>query len=307
VRGASYYFDSKKGRMKSITMNNNNGADYNGKKCTSDAIGEAPRRSWPEEPDPTKFWIYQVYERWTYSYMSPLLKKGAKQTLDDGTHLSSEDLHGIPESMQSSNLSQRFWYVGWGEAPCLWHFRASNTCVLTMWCVCIGRRLYEAQAGSKKQLVTTLLRVVAPTFIPAGFCQLVTVFMNVAMPLLVMQLLTLLEQNPGMPLAQKGLPYSVAIFLTVVVHGFAFHRHRHLAMKTGVLLRATVVNVVYEQVLRLTPKGRSGLTSGQVANLVAVDTQKVRAKCAGNPKLNYYTHTFVPLRHSCTKSLKKRT
>jgi hypothetical protein len=186
-------------------------------------------------------------------------------------------------------------------------FLGFDNCVLTKCCVYIGRCLYEAQAGSKKQLVTTLLRVVAPTFIPAGFCQLVTVFMNVAMPLLVMQLLTLLEQNPGMPLARKGLPYSVAIFLTVVVHGFAFHRHRHLAMKTGVLLRATVVNVVYEQVLRLTPKGRSGLTSGQVANLVAVDTQKVRAKCAGNPKLNYYTHTFVPLRHSCTKSLKKRT
>lgn len=122
VRGAFNYFDSKKGRMKSITMNNNNGADCNGKECTSDAIGEAPRRSWPEEPDPTKFWIYQVYERWTYSYMSPLLKKGAKQTLDDGTHLSSEDLHAIPESMQSSNLSKRFWYVGWADASCLWHF-----------------------------------------------------------------------------------------------------------------------------------------------------------------------------------------
>jgi hypothetical protein len=68
-------------------------------------------KGWPEQPDPTKFWIYQVYERWTYSYMSPLLRKGARQTLDDGTHLSSNDLHPIPEAMTSSNLSQQFRYV----------------------------------------------------------------------------------------------------------------------------------------------------------------------------------------------------
>jgi ABC-type multidrug transport system fused ATPase/permease subunit len=137
------------------------------------------------------------------------------------------------------------------------------------------RRLYDEGSGNRKQLVATLLRVAAPTFIPAGFCQLVTVLMNVAMPLFVRELLTLLERNPGENLTRQGLPYSVAIFLTVAVHGLAFHRHRHLAMKTGVLLRATVVNVMYEQVLRLTPRGRSGLTSGQVANLVAVDTQKL--------------------------------
>jgi hypothetical protein len=36
------------------------------------------------------------------------------------------------------------------------------------------------------------------------------------------------------------------------------------------------VDIIYEQVLRLTPRGRAGLTSGEVASLVAVDTQKVR-------------------------------
>jgi hypothetical protein len=80
-------------------------------RAPSAAESSTKTEMWPEQPDPTKFWIYQVYERWTYSYMSPLLKKGARQTLDDGTHLSSNDLHPIPESMKSSNLSQRFWYV----------------------------------------------------------------------------------------------------------------------------------------------------------------------------------------------------
>jgi len=46
-------------------------------------------------------------------------------------------------------------------------------------------------------------------------------------------------------------------------------------MKTGVVLRASVVSILYERVLRLTPRGRAGLTSGEVANLIAVDTQKL--------------------------------
>jgi hypothetical protein len=40
-------------------------------------------------------------------------------------------------------------------------------------------------------------------------------------------------------------------------------------------MRAAVVNIIYEHVLELSPKGRVGLTSGEVANLVAVDTQKL--------------------------------
>jgi len=118
--------------------------------------------------------------------------------------------------------------------------------------------------------------MVSSIFVPAGFCQLVTVFMQIAMPLLVRQLLTVLSNNPGQNVVRQGMPYAVGIFLTVFVNGLATHRHRHLAMKSGVLMRAAVVEILYEQVLRLTPKGRTGLTSGQVANLVAVDTQKVR-------------------------------
>jgi hypothetical protein len=34
--------------------------------------------------------------------------------------------------------------------------------------------------------------------------------------------------------------------------------------------------VIYERVLRLTPRGKTGLTSGEVSTLVAIDTQKVR-------------------------------
>lgn len=46
-------------------------------------------------------------------------------------------------------------------------------------------------------------------------------------------------------------------------------------MKSGVVMRAAVINVLYEHSLKLTPRGRAGLTSGEVTNLIAVDTQKL--------------------------------
>lgn len=99
--------------------------------------------------------------------------------------------------------------------------------------------------------------------------------MQVAMPLLVRELLLVLERYPNQQVYAQGLPYAVGIFATLVVNGFANHRHRQLGMRTGVTIRAAVVSVLYEQVLRLTPRGRTGLTSGEVANLIAVDTQKL--------------------------------
>lgn len=136
-------------------------------------------------------------------------------------------------------------------------------------------RYYGAASGSKRRLVATLWRLAAPTFVPAGFFQLMTVICQVAMPLQVRQLLAVLEANPGEKVIREGLPYAIGVFVTLLVNGICNHRHRHLAMKTGVLMRSAVVAVLYEQVLRLSPKGRMGLTSGEVANHVAVDTQKL--------------------------------
>ncbi|GKY95413.1 hypothetical protein MPSEU_000502800 [Mayamaea pseudoterrestris] len=204
------------------------------------------RLPWPEERRDLSC-IRGMFQRWTYSYMRHVLDAGAKQTLDDGTHLSKENLFAVPTSMESTHLSSLFWQF---------HSR-------------------ESTQTNKRRLMVTLWKLAAPTFIPAGFCQLMTVFCQVAMPLLVRQLLTILEDYPGERVVQLGLPYAVAIFLDLILNGFFNHRQRHLAMKTGVVLRASLITVLYERVLKLTPQGRSGLTSGLVSTLVSVDSQKL--------------------------------
>jgi ABC-type multidrug transport system fused ATPase/permease subunit len=215
-----------------------------GEKHTTDGLA---LDTWPENPQHGGF-LYRTYLRWTYSYMSKVLDKGAQQKkLEGATHLQISDLFQIPSTMDSSYLSRKFW------------------------------EYYDRNKQSKCRLVATLWCLAAPIFVPAGFCQLLTVACQVAMPLLVRELLVVLERshNSQQQTIAQGMPYAIAIFLDLLLNGFGNDRHRHLALKTGVLMRASVVTILYEHVLRLTPKGRSGLTSGEIANLVAVDTQKL--------------------------------
>jgi hypothetical protein len=65
---------------------------------------------WPEETVDTAygFWLYQIYNRWTFAYMGAVLTKGKNQTLKDGTHLTQDDLYRVPAAMRSNVLSEKF-------------------------------------------------------------------------------------------------------------------------------------------------------------------------------------------------------
>ena len=62
---------------------------------------------------------------------------------------------------------------------------------------------------------------------------------------------------------------AIGISAVACLNAFGNHRQRHLALKSGITIRAATVNILYEHVLRLSPKGKVGLTSGEITNLFA--------------------------------------
>mmetsp|Transcript_21961 Transcript_21961/g.32630 ORF Transcript_21961/g.32630 Transcript_21961/m.32630 type:complete len:184 (+) Transcript_21961:97-648(+) len=78
---------------------------------------------WPDEimkNDPTSSatlcartscWIHAIYNRWTYSYMNRIFKKGALQKNNKSaeTQLTQNDLYSIPTTMKASVLGSKFW------------------------------------------------------------------------------------------------------------------------------------------------------------------------------------------------------
>jgi hypothetical protein len=67
---------------------------------------KAELQPWPEEwtEGSSCAYLFREFQKWTYSYMNPLLRKGGKQTLDDGTHLTEDDMFDVPRSMKSEYL-----------------------------------------------------------------------------------------------------------------------------------------------------------------------------------------------------------
>ena len=138
------------------------------------------------------------------------------------------------------------------------------------------KQLDESKETSpRKRLLKILWKIAIPTYIPAGFCELIVVLCGLGLPLLVRELLWVLENNPNKQIIDEGLPYALSIFLLSVLNGLGSNRHRHLALETGIAVRAAIINMIYQHVLNLSPNGKQNLSSGEITNLVAVDTQKL--------------------------------
>eukprot|EP00934_Nitzschia_sp_Nitz4_P008921 Nitzschia sp. Nitz4//scaffold84_size84139//32260//36378//NITZ4_005195-RA/size84139-processed-gene-0.16-mRNA-1//-1//CDS//3329559024//8911//frame0 len=205
---------------------------------------------------------------WSYAYMNVVLARGASQNKEGNSHMSTDDLYVVPKTMHSQALVERF-HKQYVQASTETSPSSSD-------------KSDNASKGSDvrepttvPQLLAVLWPIAKATFVPAGFCELLVVLCGTSIPLLVMQLLKVLEDHPNQAVAKQGLPIAFAIVCVSILNGFVNNRHRHLAMKTGVALRASVVNILYERILELSPAGKNNLTSGEVANLVAVDTQKL--------------------------------
>jgi len=236
------------------------------------AIRDPSLLIWPEDEvnsykticwNPITF-LRTKWRYWTFAYMDVVLDKGAQQNKKNGHYLTSNDLYVVPKEMESIQLAEVFekhYHIipvqDVDQPP------PSHT--------------IDSLRASRRRLLWALWKVGASTFIPAGFCQLLVVICGTALPLLVRELLAVLEeqQQDEKSVVEKGLPLAISIFIVSVFNGFGNHRQRHLAMKTGVALRAAVMNQIYEHVLQLSPTGKKGLTSGEITNLFAVDTQKL--------------------------------
>jgi hypothetical protein len=251
---------------------------------------------WPEDsiiidgddankPKPNVFillvrWTIRMYTIWTYSYMNVILRKGAaaskhhdddnnddsNNSSDDDYHLTSNDLYPVPREMKSLKLVFKF--------ESYWEKLVNNSNSKNT--DSKNTKKPPKVITTKTILLKTLWYISKPTYVPAGIYQLVSTLCISTMPLVVRQLLYVLEDESGnVNVIQEGLIWCCLLTLMTFINGLSNHRHRHQAMKTGIAIRSATVNIIYKHVLLLSPVGKSSLTSGEITNLVAVDCQKL--------------------------------
>jgi len=178
--------------------------------------------------------------------MNRLFTKGAKQKHDKSIQLTQHDLYSIPSNNDASLLNEQFW---------MYYNETNHNFLKTLWLL------------------------VKTTFIPAGICQLIALCAQLSIPLCVMKLLEAIEQDEDTTstssILTNAIIYVILIFILSIINAFMSHRHQFLSYQSGIIIRSAVTCAIYEKALNLSPKGRENLTSGNVTNLVATDTQKL--------------------------------
>jgi len=260
-------------------------------------------------------WIRKfIYDRLYYSYMNTILQKGAKlhkqrkkqreAEVEDEFNtqiiheLSHEDLFPLPKGMQSQYLLMKF-HTLYQQQLKLEEEKQQQGC-----CFHSSSSLKKKKKKTSKTTSTTttstfirvLWNLIGPTYyIPGGMYQLITVILQTCYPLVVRQLLFLLQQSPSSSASSssssfyiQGFLYSILLFIIMFMDGLAQERVKFLSFQSGITLRAATISAVYNQTLRVKPLGQGGgqsssqqqqqypiLTSGEVTNLVAIDCQKL--------------------------------
>jgi ABC-type multidrug transport system fused ATPase/permease subunit len=216
------------------------------------------------------------------------LYKGSQQGADQkhGKRLNNHDLYSLPNFMKSKFLSQQFhsFYNRSRDDNNNDKKNRSQTNYAPNHTTTDHHRNPKIQQQQNfrrdrsdiRHLMYTLWQLIRSTFIPAGYCQLITVLCQVALPLLVRQLLIILEENPNENVIEEGgLLYVILLFVCTICNAFGNHRQRQLAIQSGIILRSTIINVLYEHILLLSCRGKVNLSSGEMTNLLATDTQKL--------------------------------
>lgn len=100
---------------------------------------------------------------------------------------------------------------------------------------------------------------------------------RLALPISLRYLLVVLEENAGdgSAVLRKGMPFAICLSVAAFLAALSQNQTTFLSNQSGIMLRGALTTAIYEHALRLTPVGRMGLTTGEVTNLVAVDTQKL--------------------------------
>ncbi|RKF55054.1 Metal resistance protein YCF1 [Golovinomyces cichoracearum] len=83
--------------------------------------------------------------------------------------------------------------------------------------------------------------------------------------------------NPGPPQPiVHGILISLAMFAASIFQTIALHQYFQRAFDTGMRVRIALTSAIYKKSLKLSNEGRSNKTTGDIVNLMAVDTQRLQ-------------------------------
>lgn len=117
-----------------------------------------------------------------------------------------------------------------------------------------------------------IVRTFWPNLLLASFYKLISSLLTFASPLLLSSIITFVSsQEP----AWRGLLYAGSLFLLSVLESLLTNREQYITNVNVMRIRTCLTSAVYRKTLRVSNQGKKQYTTGQIVNLMAVDTQRV--------------------------------
>jgi ABC-type multidrug transport system fused ATPase/permease subunit len=125
-------------------------------------------------------------------------------------------------------------------------------------------------------LLRALWKIARKYYFAAAVWEMLYIIARVALPMALRRLLIVIQTaQEGESIVKDALAsvivMAVAGFMVALCQG----RSVFLSTQAGIAVRAVLTSVIYEHALQLTPRGRMGLTTGTITNMVATDSQKL--------------------------------
>lgn len=201
--------------------------------------------------DPTE--TYSVYDysnifsKITFSWMTPLMQKGYQK------FLMQSDLPPLPKSLKSKVLSDEL---------------ESN------WIV-------ELNKPGSPSLFMTLVRSFGKPFVIGGLFKFFQDCIAFIQPQLLKNLIVFVHDyndDHTIPLT-RGFMIVFAMFSLSVLQTSFLHQYFERVFDTGIKAKSSLTSMVYNKSLLLSVEARNLRTTGDIVNLMSVDTQRLQDLC----------------------------
>jgi ATP-binding cassette subfamily C (CFTR/MRP) protein 1 len=202
---------------------------------------QSPYRSVGDEYEcPSEY--SNIFSLLSFGWLTPLMKQGYK------TYLTEEDLWDLPERNTSKKNGDRF-TTKWKET-----IRKPNSSVWTTIFACYG----------KNYLCHVPIKICADTL---GYVQ----------PQLLRMLISFIQSyqtdKPDPPL--RGFLIALSMFTVSLSQSVCNNQFMNFVFEMGQTVKAGLIANIYKKALRLSNEGRAAKSTGDIVNLMAVDTQRI--------------------------------
>uniref|UniRef100_A0A6G1SHL7 ABC-type glutathione-S-conjugate transporter n=1 Tax=Aceria tosichella TaxID=561515 RepID=A0A6G1SHL7_9ACAR len=118
-----------------------------------------------------------------------------------------------------------------------------------------------------------LIKAYWPRFILASSFKLIANLLTFASPILLGKLINFVSSNTEP--SWRGYFYAFALFLLSMIQSIFDNREQYLTNTNVMLVKTCLTAATYGKTLRLSNQGRKRYTTGEIVNLMSVDTQKI--------------------------------